>query len=354
MARATKPRRSAGTKKAAKAPARSRTSAKRRTVAKPRASAKRTASKPRTGGGQYLRSSAFAPTSPAVYYDFLAPLSPTRKPTIVMLHGGAHTGMCYLVTADGRPGWAPYFAAHGYPVVVPDWPGSGRSGAVPDDVLTAELVCHGLGELIEHLPGPIVLMTHSMSGAYGWHLLGLHGRRIAAVVGIAPSPPGNIQPEPPVLSRGDDFVEVKGLAMTLRLPLAAPNFASEKFVLDKLIGKSTRFPRAQIPGYNASLRAIAPRLLYQRQNVDGSQIKVADTASFKDKPILIVTGEHDIDHPREEDGRTAVWLTEQGAHVDYRFLVDDGIGGNGHMMMLETNADQIARLIADWLAQAVG
>ena len=343
MARATKSRARERAKKPAKAPARSRASAKRRTAAKPR-----------PDGGQYLRSSAFAPTNPAVYYDLLAPVRPTRKPTIVMLHGGAHTGMCYLVTADGRPGWAPYFAAHGYPVVVPDWPGSGRSGAVPDNALTAELVCHGLGELIEHLAGPIVLMTHSMSGAYGWNLLGKHGHNIAAVVGIAPSPPGNIQPEPPVLSRGDDFVEVKGLAMTLRLPLAAPNFASEKFVLDKLIGKSTRFPRDRIADYHVSLRAIAPRLLYQRQNVDGSQIKVANTASFKDKPILIVTGEHDIDHPREEDGRTAVWLTEQGAHVDYRFLSDEGIDGNGHMMMLETNADQIAGLIAGWLARAVG
>ena len=102
MARATKPRRRATAKKPAKAPARSRASAKRRTTAKPR-----------TGGGQYLRSSAFAPTNPAIYYDLLAPLRPVRKPTIVMLHGGAHTGMCYLVTADGRPGWAPYFAAHG-------------------------------------------------------------------------------------------------------------------------------------------------------------------------------------------------------------------------------------------------
>ncbi len=326
----------------------------------PRRAAKpaRAAAKPRTrrraAAGAFSRNSAFAPTSPAVYYDQLIPARAGGKPTIVMLHGGAHTGMCYLVTADGRPGWAPYFAARGWPVVVPDWPGSGRSGAVPDAELTAERVCDALGQLLETLPGKLVLMTHSMSGAYGWHLLGRHGRKIAAVVGIAPSPPGDIQPEPQVLSRGEDFIELKGLALTMRLPLKAPNFASEKFVLEKLIGKSTRFPRARAGDYHASLRPIAPRLLYQRQNVDGSQIKVGDSASFKGKPILIVTGEHDIDHPKWEDGRTADWLRMQAAEVAYRFLPDEGIGGNGHMMMLESNSDRIAGLIEGWLAKAAG
>jgi len=343
MARKIKSRRRTSAKKAVKTAARSRVRSKR-------GASKRSGGAPST----FQRTSAFAPTQPMVYYDHLVPARAVGKPTIVMLHGGAHTGMCYLATADGRPGWAAYFAKRGYPVVVPDWPGSGRSGAIPDDALTAERVCQGLGELLEHLPGRLVVMTHSMSGAYGWHLLGKHGRKIAAIVGIAPSPPGNIQPMPPVLSRGADFVEVKGLAMTLRLPLNAPNYASEKFVRDKLVGKSTRFPRDRIVGYHASLRAIAPKLLYQRQNVEGSQIKVDDTASFSGKPILIVTGEHDIDHPRDEDGRTADWLRQQGAKVDYRFLADEGIGGNGHMMMLESNSDQIAGLIAEWLANTVG
>ena len=70
-------------------------------------------------------------TSEGVFYDLLEPDKPGSKPSIVMIHGGGHTGSCFFATPDGRPGWAPYFAARGYRVMVPDWPGVGRSGAGP-------------------------------------------------------------------------------------------------------------------------------------------------------------------------------------------------------------------------------
>ena len=54
------------------------------------------------------------------------------KPPVVMVHGGGHTGTCYLATPDLRPGWAPRFAAAGRNVFVPDWPGHGRSPMRPD------------------------------------------------------------------------------------------------------------------------------------------------------------------------------------------------------------------------------
>ena len=72
---------------------------------------------------------------PSTYYEVLEPVAKTRKPPMVLIHGGAHTGSCYMATADGRPGWAPFFAAQGYQVVVPDWAGTGRSGYIPYDDL---------------------------------------------------------------------------------------------------------------------------------------------------------------------------------------------------------------------------
>jgi pimeloyl-ACP methyl ester carboxylesterase len=45
---------------------------------------------------------------------------------LIMIHGGVHTGTSWVTTPDGRPGWAPLFAEHGYNVYVVDWPGVGR------------------------------------------------------------------------------------------------------------------------------------------------------------------------------------------------------------------------------------
>ena len=65
------------------------------------------------------------------------------------------------MTADGRPGWAHSFAQAGYRVVIPDWPGSGRSGYVPYDGLTGETVVAGLGKALLAVGEPAVVMTYS-------------------------------------------------------------------------------------------------------------------------------------------------------------------------------------------------
>jgi hypothetical protein len=45
----------------------------------------------------------------------------------------------------------------------------------------------------------------------------------------------------------------------------------------------------------------------------------------------------------------ARFLNQAGVPADLIRLPDVGIFGNGHMMMLERNSDQIARYLAGWL-----
>jgi pimeloyl-ACP methyl ester carboxylesterase len=71
--------------------------------------------------------------------------------------------------------------------VLPDWPGVGRSGYIPLDKLTGEVVVEGLGKVLASLDQPAIIMTHSMSGAYGWKLLENYGEFIVKVVAVAPS-----------------------------------------------------------------------------------------------------------------------------------------------------------------------
>ncbi|WP_213807739.1 alpha/beta fold hydrolase [Granulicella sp. dw_53] len=297
----------------------------------------------------------------SIYFDLLTPEeSPDefedseQKPLIVMLHGGAHTGTCYLRTAEGLPGWAYHFASRGYTVAVPDWPGHGRSGALDLSILTGERVCQALCSLLSHLDRPVILLSHGMSSAFGWRLTELCGDNILAHVAIAPAPPGNIHPEPEVLCDNEDGLLIRTPFRISNFPkenafLATPEFAATHFV-----GGSRHFSKEGLVSYTALLTHTGLRLLHERLNVYGSQLRVQDTTCFIGKPVMVVTGGEDLDHPRHVDKAIADWIAEQGASVNFAWLPDYGITGNGHMLMMERNSDQIADVILDWLDARFG
>jgi pimeloyl-ACP methyl ester carboxylesterase len=293
-----------------------------------------------------LVSAHFTATAPATYYDVLAPDGRHPKGTVMLLHGGSHTGAVYLATVDGRPGWAHDFVRHGYRVVIPDWPGRGRSGFIADEALTGTVVCAGLGNVIAEQAGPVTLMTHSMSGHFGWKLLETHGAQIDALIGVAPAPPGNMQPAPIVISESEAAVELKLMegAAVMTLVRGRPLTATPGFINDKLIGTGTQFPRELIERYIPSLHPVPSRLVYERTNINGSALQV-DPAAFAGKRIMIVTGTNDVDHPEAFERGMCAWLNAQGARAEFVYLGERGISGNGHMMMLERNSSAIADLI---------
>jgi pimeloyl-ACP methyl ester carboxylesterase len=219
--------------------------------------------------------------------------------------------------------------------------------------LTGEAVCRALAGLIGTLEEPCVLLTHSMSGAYGWRLIETHGDRIRGVIGVAPSPPGDLEPVPPILQRGDGYVVIRRGAFDRRVDLTRPTPFDDDLVENKLVGGGDQFPRDFLDAYKRSLGAAPPRLAFERSNIEGSQLHITDTAPFKDKPALIISAEHDRDHTPDNDGALAAWLGTIGADATYWYLPDQGITGNGHMMMLEMNNADIAGLIAGWIAATV-
>ncbi|MEQ9125970.1 MAG: alpha/beta fold hydrolase, partial [Alphaproteobacteria bacterium] len=187
-----------------------------------------------------------------VYTDILDPDGPEERSArspIVAIHGGGHTGACYLLTADNRPGWACRFAGAGYQVWLPDWPGCGRSGDVAFEDLTGERVCRALADVIAAAAaasptGCVTLLTHSMSGALGWRIAELRRADIERIVAVAPGPPGNIQPPADVVSETGTEVVVRSFGMLRTLQRDRPYVGGAEFVNHKLIGKSRRFPDA--------------------------------------------------------------------------------------------------------------
>ncbi|MFT8246791.1 alpha/beta fold hydrolase [Roseomonas sp. BN140053] len=288
-----------------------------------------------------------------VYYERFGPAQrDMSRPTVVMLHGGSHSGSCFQVTADGRPGWAMTFVQHSYDVVVPDWPGCGRSGAVSPDALDAAVVVEGLSALLTALDGPLVLLAHSMGGPYAWRLAEIHRARVSAVVGVAPGPPGNIQPVPEILSESDEETEIATAHRRFRLPKHGFMPNDRAFVEDKLVGESRFFPREHLATYSASLLHTPVSLVRQRVNLHGSQVRVLDPRAFAGMPILVLTGTADLEHPRWTDEAVARWFGQNGARAEFIWLGDRGIEGNGHMLMLESNSDAIAGIILTWLSHA--
>jgi pimeloyl-ACP methyl ester carboxylesterase len=225
---------------------------------------------------------------------------------------------------------------------------------VAAEKLTGALVCRALGGLVEQLAEPVVVLTHSMSGAYGWQLIEHHGARIPALVAVAPGPPGNVQPPAEIVARTADQIDIRRGGSVRRVPLHEARLPDVAFVRDKLLGPNTRrFPMHKVEDYARTLQPLPPRLMFERQNIDSSQLSVADTRPFRGKKILMVTGSEDVDHTRAIDGAIADWLRDIGAAIEFRFLADHGIAGNGHMLMLEENSDRIAGLIVDWIGKTV-
>jgi pimeloyl-ACP methyl ester carboxylesterase len=279
-----------------------------------------------------------------VYVDHVRPPHGAGKLPIVAVHGGGHTGSCYLATPDLRAGWADHFAAAGRHVFVPDWPGHGRSPMRPDfPTLGTADVAASLLALLEEI-GPAVLLVHSASGPMAWWMTEQRGDLVAAVIAIAPGPPANLLRDLP-----DDPAAI--LALRDDATAGHPVYSLE----DKPVWFSTefaaaywanapRFPKHAFETYRRGIVPESARILNERFNIGGRGLKIRDPKSLGHHQILIVTGDHDPRHPRAVDEATAAYV---GA--EFMWLPDRGIHGNGHMMMIEDNSDDLAAMILTWL-----
>jgi pimeloyl-ACP methyl ester carboxylesterase len=280
-----------------------------------------------------------------IYVDYFPAFSKaaTRLP-LVMLHGGFHTGAGYISTPDGRSGWADYFAKQGYAVYVADWPGHGRSPASKEfATLSMHEIVRSFDCLLQEI-GSAIILCHSASGPIAWKMTANNPSLVAAIIGIAPGPAANIQPALP-----DDPVAIAGLqhdqaaGCPIYSPVDKPVWVDRDFI-QNFWANSPRFPQVAFESYARSIVPESASVLNERFHIGGKGLSVPDPSVVSDRPILIVTGEVDPRHPRETDARVAEFFK-----ADHMWLPDLGVLGNGHMLMLENNSDEIAGLISQWL-----
>ena len=338
-------------------------------------------------GGEYAGDAGKEVMHGAMYVEVLVPRRIRHAQPIVFLHGAGQTGVDWLQTPDGKPGWAHFFVQQGYVVYVTDQPGRGRSAYVPDidgplTIRTApqlsqlwtavdanspwpqgrlysqwpgegpakgrmhdqifdsfartqvQFPANGLDRLtvdahvalLDKIGTPVILITHSLGGAFGWSIADARPRGVAAIVALEPAGP----PLHAVDTAKQSYTDRPNLPWGLtNLPLLyEPAIRDPAELQVALDGRSVA--SGQVGCY---LQTGTPR-------------RLSNLASI---PVLLISGQ--ASYHRIFDACTARWLSQAGVPTEYLELESVGLTGNGHEMMLEKNQAEIASHVAGWLAK---
>ncbi len=291
-------------------------------------------------GGGFLttgRHSADGQDYPGIsaYVEWFIP-EDARELAVTFVHGGGGQGSEFLRTPDGRPGWVHAFLRAGYPVYVLDRPGHGRNAWNP-------------GVLGESLPLPSydTLYPRFVTPAKAalWPEARLHSRW------------------PHDARAGDRFMASQG-PMATRLEASQRHVEAIAPQLFGLTGRTVLVTHSAGGPLGWALAAmggdqVAAILAVEPQGAPGMRHPLGDfdnglsaapfagTADPYARPIAIVTGE--ATWMRDTNAQVAGWLADRGYDAEHILLEQHGITGNGHMMMSETNSDQIAALLIGWL-----
>jgi pimeloyl-ACP methyl ester carboxylesterase len=321
-----------------------------------------------------------------MYVEVWEPREISQPYPIVIFHGNGQTGVDWQQTPDDRPGWAYYLIDQGYVVYMVDYPARGRSTYIPGGVhgdlgiRTAEqleaiwtnvrekgnfplkdnhtqwpggghrgdpifdkfiksqvqfagqsttLARFAAMELLDTIGTPVILMTHSQGGGVGWGVADGRPNLVKAIVTIEPGGPqiGNVDTAN-VRYRGEPDGQSYG---PVDYPLAYDPALSDPSDLRVYLEDEAEQP-GEVPCYL-------------------QQEPVRELVNLKGIRVLDISANGT--YHRVFDACIPKWLNQAGVQTDFVRLEDVGITGNGHMMMLERNSDEIIAFIHEWIQDNV-
>jgi pimeloyl-ACP methyl ester carboxylesterase len=340
-------------------------------------------------GGKIDPSVHGSPVTGQMYVEFFIPKTLTHPYPIVMIHGGSQTGTNFTGTPDGREGWAQYFVRRGHAVYVVDqvargrsahfsqsqgkvadanlhrteqrftapeksnlwpqaklhtqWPGSGVAGDPVFDQFYAsqfpslssfpkqQQLNTAAGVALFDKIGPAVLMIHSQSGTFIWPIVDARPNLVKAVIAVEPNGPPVYETE--FKGAPEWFADMGGKKLS--------GLGEMPLTYDPPLkpGEELSFVKQDKPD--------APDLVRCWQQAEPAR-KLPKLAGV---PIAIIMSE--ASYHASYDHCTAKYLTQAGVHNTFIKLAERGIHGNGHMMMLEKNSDDIAAVMREWLLKAL-
>ena len=343
-------------------------------------------------GGSYVGAPGKEVMDGAEYVEVMVPKKIRHPYPIVFFHGAGQTGTDWLQTPDGRPGWAYFFIKQGYTVYMVDYPARGRSSWNPnadgDGAITirtapqleqiwtdigaqgnwpqakkftqwpgdgpnkgkmgdpvfddfartqvqfleggkqAQLNLDAHIALLEKIGSPVILITHSQGGEFGWQVADARPKLVKAIITAEPGGPqiGNVDIAK-IAYKGPGSYKwgVTSLPMHYDPPISDP--AELKPVLETKADDPDTVP--------CYLQTEPAHKLVNMENI----------------PVLDVSTQ--ASYHRVFDACIPKWLNQAGVKTQYVKLEDVGITGNEHEMMLDKNSDEIAKFFAQWLDKNV-
>jgi pimeloyl-ACP methyl ester carboxylesterase len=267
-----------------------------------------------------------------MYVQYVKLAQPKAKYPLLLWHGGGLTGVTWETKPDGKPGWQMFFLGAGHDVYVSDAVERGRaSWARYPEIFTSEPLFRTKKQAWEDFRiGPV--------GSYKLNPT----ERVAL--------PGQLFPT----EAFDQFFKqgVPRWSTTDAQIQAAYNQLVQKVCPCVIVvhSQSGNF------GFNAALTAPDKvKALIAIEPSGAPKPEAAAGGALKGVPHLVVWGDY--------IGQSQLWqrfvpasqryadaLRAEGGVADWWELPKLGVTGNGHMLMMDTNSDQIAQMIQKWMA----
>ena len=337
-----------------------------------------------------------------MYVEYWVPTRVRHPYAMVLVHGGGGQGTDWMGTPDGRPGWVTYLLQAGFRVYVVDRPGHGRSpfhpdldGPFPQQTLTLEAMSgqftppnrarpavNAYRQLHNQWPGSGEVGSPDLD-----QMVASQGGSYAGGSGVPGAPPPAPPPPPPVdggvaagaetahmvwRQRGAMLLDKIGPAIIMTHSAGGPFGWLVAEVRPNLVkgivcieGGGTPFNGQNIWGLSSIPVAYEPPVLdpseiktrvvtpteagvqpYRLQEEPARKLKNLQTI-----PIAIVTAEASFASPGNPGA--VAFLKQAGCKAEELRLVDHGIHGNGHMMMIEKNNRQVLQPILEWIQKNV-
>jgi pimeloyl-ACP methyl ester carboxylesterase len=261
---------------------------------------------------------------------------------IILVHGGSGQAVSWFSTPDDRDGWRDYFLAAGFDVYWVDRPGYGRS---PTNVNYGELRESASTGIISFLA-----QSEQWPGNANDHL------DPSILASLAASPPGPY---------GGDHLAAKDLSMLL-------DKIGPAILMTYSAGAVSGWWAADMnPDKVAALIAVEPA----SSNITSNLRKGLTFVPALSRDFEPVQDEEDCDLQPKNSVSTLVNLQkvpvkiigaelgltrslpcslkamrQAGVDVDYLFLPDIGITGNGHLLMAERNNGEIAQALIELMS----